>query len=111
VRTMDSLELHLLTTDFRLRDGRSIHTVSALLLQLVQTSAHGVRLQAKRLAKARQQALTMRRQESMADTPSEKPPGPFLDEKDNEVLFFPQKIQSTQFMIVVSGNPALHVRS
>lgn len=71
---------------FRLRDGRSIRTVSALLLQLVQTSAHGVRVQAKRLAKARQQALAMRRQESMAETPSEKSPGPFLDEKDNEEI-------------------------
>ncbi|KAI0290109.1 hypothetical protein B0F90DRAFT_1654815 [Multifurca ochricompacta] len=71
---------------FRLRDGRSIRTVSALLLQLVQTSAHGVRVQAKRLAKARQQALAMRRQESTAETPSEKPPGPFLDERDNEEI-------------------------
>lgn len=79
--------MHLLTIDLnlRLRDGRSIRTVSALLLQLVQTSAHGVRIQAKRLAKARQQALAMRRQESMAETPAEKSPGPFLDEKDNEV--------------------------
>ncbi|KAI0292379.1 sister chromatid cohesion C-terminus-domain-containing protein [Russula brevipes] len=71
---------------FRLRDGRSIRTVSALLLQLVQTSAHGVRIQARRLARARQQALAMRRQESMAETPSEKSPGPFLDEKDNEEI-------------------------
>ncbi|KAI0265712.1 hypothetical protein BC834DRAFT_970070 [Gloeopeniophorella convolvens] len=67
---------------FRLRDGRSIRTVSALLLQLVQTSAHGVRVQSKRLAKARQQALALRRQESAADTP----PEPFLDEKDSEEI-------------------------
>ena len=78
--------MHLLIIVLRLRDGRSIRTVSALLLQLVQTSAHGVRLQAKRLAKARQQALALRRQESITETPSEKPPGPFLDEKDKEVL-------------------------
>jgi cohesin loading factor subunit SCC2 len=77
--------VHFFTVGLRLRDGRSIRTVSALLLQLVQTSAHGVRVQAKRLAKARQQALAMRRQESMAETSSEKSPGPFLDEKDNEV--------------------------
>lgn len=77
--------VHILTVDPRLRDGRSIRTVSALLLQLVQTSAHGVRIQARRLARARQQALAMRRQESMAETQSEKSPGPFLDEKDNEV--------------------------
>ena len=78
--------VHFFTASRRLRDGRSIRTVSALLLQLVQTSAHGVRVQAKRLAKARQQALAMRRQDSMAEAPSEKSPGPFLDEKDNEVL-------------------------
>jgi cohesin loading factor subunit SCC2 len=77
------------TFNLRLRDGRSIRTVSALLLQLVQTSAHGVRVQARRLSKARQHALAMRRQESMAETPLEKSPGPFLDEKDNEVLFPP----------------------
>ncbi len=73
-------------TSLRLRDGRSIRTVSALLLQLVQTSAHGVRVQAKRLAKARQQALALRRQESMVEAPSDKPADPFLDEKDEEVL-------------------------
>ena len=77
--------VHFFTVDLRLRDGRSIRTVSALLLQLVQTSAHGVRVQAKRLAKARQQALAMRRQESMVETPSEKSPDPFLNEKDIEV--------------------------
>lgn len=72
---------------FRLRDGRSIRTVSALLLQLVQTSAHGVRVQAKRLAKARQQALAMRRQESVAEALSaDKPADPFLDEKDEEEI-------------------------
>ena len=71
----------------RLRDGRSIRTVSALLLQLVQTSAHGVRVQAKRLSKARQQAVAMRRQESIAETLSaDKLADPFLDEKDEEVL-------------------------
>ncbi|KAH9175682.1 hypothetical protein EDB89DRAFT_2135583 [Lactarius sanguifluus] len=71
---------------FRLRDGRSIRTVSALLLQLVQTSAHGVRVEAKRLSKARQQALALRRQESMAEVPSDKPADPFLDEKDEEEI-------------------------
>ncbi|KAI9443068.1 hypothetical protein H4582DRAFT_1808792 [Lactarius indigo] len=71
---------------FRLRDGRSIRTVSALLLQLVQTSAHGVRVEAKRLSKARQQALVMRRQESMAEVPSDKPADPFLNETDEEEI-------------------------
>ena len=81
--------VHFFTFNLRLRDGRSIRTVSALLLQLVQTSAHGVRVQARRLSKARQHALAMRRQESMAETPLEKSLGPFLDEKDNEVLLPP----------------------
>ncbi|KAL5482593.1 SCC2 [Sanghuangporus weigelae] len=49
---------------FRLRDGRSIRTVSALLLQLVQTSAHSVRVEAHRLKKMRQQRLALKRQES-----------------------------------------------
>ncbi|OCH92592.1 hypothetical protein OBBRIDRAFT_791042 [Obba rivulosa] len=66
---------------FRLRDGRSIRTVSALLLQLVQTSAHDIRLEAKTLYKARQQLLAMRRQESI-DQRNE----PFLDEKDMEEI-------------------------
>jgi hypothetical protein len=108
VRMAAILNVHVLTVIHRLRDGRSIRTVSALLLQLVQTSAHGVRVQAKRLAKARQQALAMRRQESMAETPSEKSPGPFLDEKDNEV-YPPFKLQATQCMTFVLGNSALHV--
>ncbi|KAL5519986.1 hypothetical protein ACEPAG_1646 [Sanghuangporus baumii] len=49
---------------FRLRDGRSIRTVSALLLQLVQTSAHSVRVEAYRLKKMCQQRLALKRQES-----------------------------------------------
>ena len=104
----DCLEFYHLTTALRLRDGRSIRTVSALLLQLVQTSAHGVRVQAKRLAKARQQALAMRRQESMAEAPLDKPADPFLDEKDEEVLFskWPLRCASTfsqEIQLYMSG--------
>ncbi|KAI0317644.1 hypothetical protein OF83DRAFT_1120276 [Amylostereum chailletii] len=69
---------------FRLRDGRSIRTVSALLLQLVQTSAHGVRVDARRLGKARQQTLALRRQESLND--KEKLKEPFLDQTDVEEI-------------------------
>lgn len=54
--------------------------MSALLLQLVQTSAHDVRVEAEALRDARTQALAMRRQESVNDV---KPS--FLDEKDMEV--------------------------
>lgn len=69
-----------------LRDGRSIRTVSALLLQLVQTSAHDVRLEAKRIDKARQNKFALKRQESISDSQANlAPSGPFLDESDLEV--------------------------
>ncbi len=42
-----------------MRNGRSIHTTSALLLQLVQTSAHDVRTQSQRFSAARTQTLSM----------------------------------------------------
>ncbi|KAI9064653.1 hypothetical protein FKP32DRAFT_1625471 [Trametes sanguinea] len=67
---------------FRLRDGRSIRTVSALLMQLVQTSAHDVRVEAKSIRKAREQALALRRQDSY----NEKPKEPWLDEHDEEEI-------------------------
>jgi cohesin loading factor subunit SCC2 len=69
----------------RLRDGRSIRTVSALLLQLVQTSAHDVRLEASRITKERQQLVNLRRQESFSDQDSTSEP--FLDELDDRVSF------------------------
>lgn len=69
----------------RLRDGRSIRTVSALLLQLVQTSAHDVRIEARKIGKARQQVFALRRQDSSSEKESE----PFLDETDMQVGFFP----------------------
>ncbi|KAI5117240.1 hypothetical protein M0805_001558 [Coniferiporia weirii] len=67
---------------FRLRDGRSIHTVSALLLQLVQTSAHNVHQDARRIAQARKQQFALKRQES-ATIDSQHP---FLDENDLEEI-------------------------
>jgi len=71
-----------------LRDGRSIKTVSALLLQLVQTSAHDVRIEALKIGKARQQMLALRRQESFTDKDSASEP--FLDEHETQVcLLFP----------------------
>jgi len=68
----------------RLRDGRSIRTVSALLLQLVQTSAHDVRIQAKKIDKSRQNKFALRRQESFSES-QPTAPEPFLDEIDQEV--------------------------
>ncbi|GJE95924.1 sister chromatid cohesion protein-like protein [Phanerochaete sordida] len=66
---------------FRLRDGRSIRTVSALLLQLVQTSAHDVHVEAEALRDSRLQALALHRQDSATDSQAT-----FLDEKDMEEL-------------------------
>ncbi|KAI1793228.1 hypothetical protein LXA43DRAFT_1124268 [Ganoderma leucocontextum] len=68
---------------FRLRDGRSIRTVSALLMQLVQTSGHDVRVEAKAIRKAREQTLTLRRQESVNEKPHKEP---WLDEHDREEI-------------------------
>ncbi|KAF5374102.1 hypothetical protein D9615_008832 [Tricholomella constricta] len=72
---------------FRLRDGRSIRTVSALLLQLVQTSAHDVRIEAKKIDKARQNRFALRRQESLTESQANlAPPEPFLDDNDFEEI-------------------------
>ena len=73
----------LLLTTSRLRDGGSIRTVSALLMQLVQTSAHDVRVEAKAIRKAREQALALRRQESFNEQPQK---APWLDEHDREEI-------------------------
>ncbi|KAF9457433.1 hypothetical protein BDZ94DRAFT_1326256 [Collybia nuda] len=68
---------------FRLRDGRSIRTVSALLLQLVQTSAHDVRIEARKIDKARQNKFALRRQESLTENQGNPTsPEPFLDDND-----------------------------
>ncbi|GLB45503.1 putative sister chromatid cohesion protein [Lyophyllum shimeji] len=72
---------------FRLRDGRSIRTVSALLLQLVQTSAHDVRIEARKIDKTRQNRFALKRQESMTESQANQlPPEPFLDEIDLEEI-------------------------
>lgn len=76
------LTLHL-TFCVRLRDGRSIHTVSALLLQLVQTSAHDVRLKAKRVSLNRQQSFVMKPESQSAGQRSLNEP--FLNDRDYEV--------------------------
>jgi cohesin loading factor subunit SCC2 len=65
----------------RLRDGRSIRTVSALLLQLVQTSAHDVQTEARKIEKARNQAFAMHKQESFMKQEHDQ----FLDENDSRV--------------------------
>ncbi|KAK7023031.1 sister chromatid cohesion protein [Favolaschia claudopus] len=68
---------------FRLRDGRSIRTVSALLLQLVQTSAHDVRLTAETIATERDNKALLRRNESFSESQSQSQVvEDFLDEQD-----------------------------
>lgn len=89
---------------FRLRDGKSMRTVSALLLQLVQTSAHDVRLGARKIERARQAKIASRRQESIM-IESQVNIGcnqEFLDEEDlaaiklhNSALSSPLKAAST----------------
>lgn len=69
----------------RLRDGRSIHTVSALLLQLVQTSAHDVRIKVKRLAINRQESFVMRPDSNSQEASTNEA---FLTERDHEVYFY-----------------------
>ncbi|KAG8956027.1 Sister chromatid cohesion protein 2 [Tulasnella sp. 424] len=66
---------------FRLRDGHSIHTISALLLQLVQTSAHDVRVKGRSFAKARLQQASQFGQSNAGDAAE-----PLLSEKDREEI-------------------------
>jgi cohesin loading factor subunit SCC2 len=70
---------------YSLRDGQSIRTPSALLLQLVQTSAHDVRVNARRLEKERMNRLALKRQESLTDL-KEQSEEPFLDDLDLEEI-------------------------
>ncbi|KAG1898204.1 uncharacterized protein F5891DRAFT_490571 [Suillus fuscotomentosus] len=74
---------HKKAGQFRLRDGRSIRTVSALLFQLVQTSAHDVRVAARKIAKRRQSRQALRRQDSVTN---EKSAEPLMDELDAEEI-------------------------
>ncbi|KAI6114285.1 sister chromatid cohesion C-terminus-domain-containing protein [Pisolithus sp. B1] len=72
---------HKKAGQFRLRDGRSIRTVSALLLQLVQTSARDVRIAARKIAKARH-SHALRRQDSSHDTTQDN----IFDEHDTKEI-------------------------
>uniref|UniRef100_A0A0W0G0I9 Sister chromatid cohesion protein n=1 Tax=Moniliophthora roreri TaxID=221103 RepID=A0A0W0G0I9_MONRR len=70
---------------FRLRNNQSIRTVSALLIQLIQTSAHDVRIEARRIAKERHHAITLKSQASFTEKPEEEE-GSWLDEFDKEEI-------------------------
>jgi hypothetical protein len=87
---------------FSLRDGRSIRTVSALLFQLVQTSAHDVRVAARKIAKARGGRQALRRQDSMA---SERSAEPAMDELDAEVS---ANDNCMALLTTIAGNAAVY---
>jgi cohesin loading factor subunit SCC2 len=99
----------------RLRDGRSIHIVSALLLQLIQTTAHDVRVQATKLSSARR-TRKITHQKSDTALPEILPNESEPSESDYEVnfiqrhdvdftltLFIPKEIQ-----LYISGLDSAH---
>ncbi|KAL4249287.1 Sister chromatid cohesion protein [Abortiporus biennis] len=67
---------------FRLRDGRTISTISALLMQIVQTSTHTVKISAQAQVKARMQAAALRRRDSTQQVTNDD----FLDDVDKEEI-------------------------
>jgi len=75
-----------------------------LLLQLVQTSAHDVRIDAKKIEKLRQNSLALRRQESFSES-QPAPPEPFLNENDHEV--HPHPHFKPLVLIVLPGDPSV----
>ncbi|KAF7288130.1 Sister chromatid cohesion protein [Mycena chlorophos] len=81
---------------FKLRDGRSIRTVSALLLQLVQTSAHDVRVKAADIAKERQTKIALKQQQSFTESQqSLQVEDEFLDEHDRaEIRLYKTGLES-----------------
>ncbi|ELU38190.1 proline-rich protein Rad9 [Rhizoctonia solani AG-1 IA] len=74
-------DMKLKAGQFKLRDGATIHVVSALLFQLVQTSAHDVRTHAQKLARKRREAIA----DAKTTTFVEGGKVPLLDEHDREV--------------------------
>ncbi|KAG9101090.1 Sister chromatid cohesion protein 2 [Ceratobasidium sp. 370] len=75
-------DMKLKAGQFKLRDGATIHVVSALLFQLVQTSAHDVRIHAQRLARKRREAIA----DANASITVENGKPPLLDEHDREEM-------------------------
>ncbi|QRW20097.1 proline-rich protein Rad9 protein [Rhizoctonia solani] len=75
-------DMKLKAGQFKLRDGATIHVVSALLFQLVQTSAHDVRIHAQKLARKRREAIA----DAKTTTFVEGGKVPLLDEHDREEI-------------------------
>lgn len=74
-------------------------------MQLVQTSAHDVRIEARSIRKAREEALALRRQESH----NEKMKEPWLDEHDKEVSKAILSPICAPIDITTTGDPPLYV--
>ncbi|VDC04583.1 unnamed protein product [Peniophora sp. CBMAI 1063] len=68
---------------FKLRNGTSIRTVSALLLQLIQSSAHDVRVKARVYEKERMRESALRRAKSMNEDEMHEG-GAFLGKRERE---------------------------
>ncbi|CAE6432892.1 unnamed protein product [Rhizoctonia solani] len=75
-------DMKLKAGQFKLRDGATIHVVSALLFQLVQTSAHDVRIYAQKLARKRREAIADSKTTSLVEGGK----APLLDEHDREEI-------------------------
>ncbi|CCO30647.1 Protein rad9 AltName: Full=SCC2 homolog [Rhizoctonia solani AG-1 IB] len=75
-------DMKLKAGQFKLRDGATIHVVSALLFQLVQTSAHDVRIHAQKLARKRREAIADAKLSSFVEGSK----APLLDEHDREEI-------------------------
>ncbi|CAE6465375.1 unnamed protein product [Rhizoctonia solani] len=75
-------DMKLKAGQFKLRDGATIHVVSALLFQLVQTSAHDVRIHAQKLARKRREAIADAKLSSLVEGGK----APLLDEHDREEI-------------------------
>ncbi|KAG8691558.1 Sister chromatid cohesion protein 2 [Ceratobasidium sp. 423] len=75
-------DMKLKAGQFKLRDGATIHVVSALLFQLVQTSAHDVRIHAQKLARKRREAIADSKTTSLVEGGK----APLLDEHDREEI-------------------------
>jgi hypothetical protein len=73
--------------------------VSALLFQLVQTSAHDVRIHAQKLARKRREAIADAKLSSFVEGSK----APLLDEHDREVRWF-NKINLASLTPFKSGN-------
>lgn len=89
----------------RLRNGKTIHTVTALLLQLVQTTAHELRTSVRRLHKDRDVKSVTSSQKTDVVDDSE-----LVTENELQVSFDSLYFGWPVGLIMHSGNEAVQVR-